>query len=194
MKNIITTLKSNIKECNRRFIVDQDDSIENLLGLRETSSENTNATQQPRVAATKTLVPTSHLSTRGRTRSHSCPKELIEKAEACTYLIGFTKMREIFRFESDFVLANFELGNINQYCNHSQSYRKCMELSLSQNENCLVHLKEDPFYSFIVAFDDRICEVTTYSLFEITHFLERQADTMDDKCWMPNGCSCSEQD
>jgi hypothetical protein len=45
-----------------------------------------------------------------RAKKHDgCPQRLIEKAEACTFKLSFEKIREIFRFQSDFVLVNFEV-------------------------------------------------------------------------------------
>ncbi|KAI6218027.1 Major allergen Ani s 1 [Aphelenchoides fujianensis] len=114
-------------------------------------------TVQARVAATKTHVPTDRKANRRPPRKE-CPEDRIERAEGCAAVLGHRKLREIFRLPADFVFGNFELGNIHAYCNRSQSYRRCMELSLSSDENCLVHLKEDFAYSFIVAFDDRLCE------------------------------------
>lgn len=158
------------------WISEEEDSIEKLI--KESMASRERVTQQPRVSATKTLVATEETASTRSKKHDACPSKLIERAETCTYLLSFRKMREIFRFQSDFVLNNFDVSwsnfmmamamiivlwiqvdNINQYCNHSQSYRRCMELSLSQDENCLIHLKNDPFYSFFIAFDDRLCEV-----------------------------------
>jgi hypothetical protein len=56
-----------------------------------------------------------------------------------------------------------------------------MELSLSQNENCLPHLKNDPFYSFVVAFDDRLCDVSSLFVSILPHIcLEREAIELAD--------------
>ncbi|KAI6199615.1 Major allergen Ani s 1 [Aphelenchoides besseyi] len=159
-KNIIGTLKSHIHECNGRFVHSSSESMETELSeeVDENESIFIATTIQPRVAATKTHVPKNRKSNR-RTKKDACPEDLIERAENCASVLGgHRKLREIFRLPADFVLGNFELGNINAYCNRSQAYRRCIELALSTNEACLVHLKEDFAYSFVVAFDDRLCE------------------------------------
>lgn len=115
MKNIITTLKSNIKECVN--MTDTLDRIENDEESEEESEEE-EETQEEEASTTVTVTteaPTTTIAPTTTTRKSKvkkdrrCPREFVEKAESCTYLIGFRKIREIFGLKTDFVLANFEV-------------------------------------------------------------------------------------
>ncbi|CAD5231575.1 unnamed protein product [Bursaphelenchus xylophilus] len=160
MKNIITTLKANIKQC-----VNQTEELEKMETVDSEDKDDDEESHEDEDYDSST-VSSAELTTqmpptttrKAKRKDRRCPREHVEKAESCTYLIGFRKIREIFRLQNDFVLANFDVNNINEYCDHSKSYRKCMELSLSADQRCLHLLSEDPFYSFIVAFEDRLCE------------------------------------
>lgn len=99
---------------------EEDDSLERLIKEHENQASREKTTQQPRVSATKTLIASESGGATSRAKKHdSCPQRLIERAEACTYLISFRKIREIFRFQSDFVLANFDVSllvYVNYHC------------------------------------------------------------------------------
>ncbi|CAD5225139.1 unnamed protein product [Bursaphelenchus okinawaensis] len=157
MKNIITTLKANIKQC-----VNQTESLDKMQSVEDRAEDKNEESEEEDYDSTSSTEATTQVVTTTKKvkirRDRRCPREHVEKAESCTYLIGFRKIREIFRLQNDFVLSNFDVNNINEYCDHSKSYRKCMELSLSDDERCLHLLSEDPFYSFVVAFEDRLCE------------------------------------
>ena len=126
--NYCSTLKSHIRECSQRHTKHDatsgnDDAIEELvkegaapaalpaasasasspLIVAASTSKTPIVTEQPRVSATKTHIPSR------RMRRLACPLARIERSEQCAMLLNNRKMREIFRLPSDYVLANFEV-------------------------------------------------------------------------------------
>uniref|UniRef100_A0AC35FQ96 Uncharacterized protein n=1 Tax=Panagrolaimus sp. PS1159 TaxID=55785 RepID=A0AC35FQ96_9BILA len=89
-----------------------------------------------------------------------CPPSIIRQANLlCFPLLNSRTMKDILNpIPGEFLLAKFNPKNIESYCKESNRYRKCLENLYSSEDSCYSQLKEDAFYSFIISFDDKLCD------------------------------------
>uniref|UniRef100_A0A7E4ZVW1 Thyroglobulin type-1 domain-containing protein n=1 Tax=Panagrellus redivivus TaxID=6233 RepID=A0A7E4ZVW1_PANRE len=92
--------------------------------------------------------------------SNDCPSHIpTETTSICLPLLTSRSVKHALSgTPGSFVFSEIVAQNIRPFCTQGKTYRQCVERIYTSIDACTEKLKDDAFYSFIVAIYDHLCE------------------------------------
>ncbi|KAE9551054.1 hypothetical protein FO519_005721 [Halicephalobus sp. NKZ332] len=169
--NIVTTIKANMDDCITKHEISGDSGsfVKTIISRPSLSitevrvgptSVSSGRSKKGRRNGQRRIRPSARPAPSFPALKPRCPPSITRQASStCFPMLSSRSVKQALTSKpGDFVLANFDAKNIETFCEQSSRYRGCLESLYSSDDSCLPNLKEDAFYSFIVAFEDKFCE------------------------------------